>query len=49
MGNFGMGLHPGRCGPCLTVWQQVHDLVGVQVHQNRAEDSASQKQEIVDT
>ena len=43
MGHFGMGLHPDHRGFCLTVWQQINDLVGVQVHQDGAERSATQR------
>src|SRR5438128_1800902 len=31
MGDLGMGLHPGGGGFCLAVWQQVNDLVRVQI------------------
>src|SRR3989442_1566125 len=47
MGDLGMGLHPGGGGFCLAVWQQVNDLVRVQIHQDRAERSAAQKREII--
>jgi hypothetical protein len=48
MGNFAVGLHPGRCSFCLTVWQHINDSVGVQVHQDGAKRSATQKREIID-
>jgi hypothetical protein len=48
MRNFGMGLQPGHCGFCLTVWQQINYLMGVQVHQDGAERSATQKREIIE-
>jgi hypothetical protein len=38
-----MGLHPSGGGFCLTVWQQINDPVRIQIHQHRAERSATQK------
>src|SRR5437588_1904342 len=33
MGDFGMRLHPGRCGFLLTVRQEIKDVVPLQIHQ----------------
>jgi len=41
MRNFAMGLHPSGGGFCLPVWQQINDPVRIQVHQHRAERSAT--------
>jgi hypothetical protein len=39
MGNFSMGSHPDRGSFCLTIWQQIYDPMGIQVHQDGAEGS----------
>jgi len=42
-----MRLHPGCRGFCLTIWQEIDDLVAIEIDQDSAERSATQKRKIV--
>ena len=43
-----LGSHPRGGGFGLPVWEQIDNLVGVQVHHNRAKGSAAPKREVVE-
>src|SRR5690348_3823311 len=45
--DFWMSLHPDFGGFCFAVWQEVNDLVALQVYQDRAEFSATTERKII--
>ncbi len=48
MGDLRMGLYPDGCGFCLTVGQEIDDLVVIQIHQDGAEGSPTLEREILE-